>query len=89
MGYRKLAEAVCPLRRGSSGSTVAREYQATGEALLVPARNCWSKVGRITDDTGKSTEDERVADGSAVAMKWGNACRAKGPYRFVNSLLTC
>ena len=74
MGCRKLAEAVCPLRRDDSGSTVAREHQATGEALLVPARNCWSRVGRITEDTGKSTEDERVADGSVVAVRQGNAC---------------
>ena len=29
---------------------------------------------------GKSTEDERVAEGSVVAVKRGNACGAKGPY---------
>src|SRR5207248_640321 len=45
-------------------------------ALLVPARNRRSKVGRIT---GKSAEDERVAAGSGVAMKRSNVRGAKGP----------
>ena len=38
-----------------------------------------SKVGRITGDTGKSVEDERVAVGFAVAWKRSNARGAKGP----------
>ena len=38
-----------------------------------------SKVGRITGDTGKSAEDERVAVGSVVAWKRSNARGAKGP----------
>jgi hypothetical protein len=29
---------------------------------------------------GKATEDERVAEGSVVAVKRGNARGAKGPY---------
>src|SRR5712664_1053531 len=49
------------------------------EALLVPARNRRSKVGRITGETGKSAEDERVAAGSVVAMKRSNVRGAKGP----------
>src|SRR5882724_1819543 len=53
--------------------------KATGEALLVPARNRRSRVGRITGETGKSAEDERVAAGSVVAMKRSNVCGAKGP----------
>jgi len=69
----------CSPRRGGSDSTVARTCRATGEALLVPARNRRSKVGRITGDTGKSAEDERVAAGSAVAMKRSNVRGAKGP----------
>src|SRR3977135_3473723 len=36
-------------------------------------------VGRITGETGKSAEDERVAAGSVVAMKRSNVCGAKGP----------
>ena len=66
----------CSPRRGGSDSTVTRTCQATGEALLVPARNRRSKVGRIT---GKSAEDERVAAGSVVAMKRSNVRGAKGP----------
>jgi RNA-directed DNA polymerase len=58
---------------------VTRACRATGEALLVPVRNRRSKVGRITGQTGKSAEDERVAAGSVVAMKRGNAREAKGP----------
>src|SRR5246127_297899 len=49
------------------------------EALLVPARNRRSKVGRITGKTGKSAEDERVTAGSAVARKRSNVRGAKGP----------
>ena len=58
---------------------VARTCQATGEALLVPPRNWWSKVGHITGGPGKLAEDERVADGFVVAMNWGNARGAKEP----------
>src|SRR5207253_1303103 len=35
------------LRRGSRGSTVTRTCQATGETVLVPLGNQWSKVHRI------------------------------------------
>jgi hypothetical protein len=51
----------------------------TGEALSPRMRNHRSKVGRITGETGKSTEGERVADGSVVAKKRGNARGARGP----------
>src|SRR5215510_176585 len=57
-----------------------RTRQATGEALLIPPGNRRSKVSRITGNPGKSTEDERVAEGSVVVVKRGNACGAKGPY---------
>lgn len=80
MGRRRLAEEASPLRQGDSGGTVARKCRATGEALVVPSRNRWSKVGRITGKkNGKSVEGERVADGSGVAMKRGKARGAKGP----------
>ena len=67
----------CSSRRGGSDSTVTRTCRATGEALLVPARNRRSMVGRITGETGKSAEDERVAAGSVVAMKRSNVRGAK------------
>ena len=79
MGSRNLIDAAPTLRRGGSDSTVTRTCRATGEALLVPARNRRSRVGRITGETGKSAEDERVAAGSAVAMKRSNVRGAKGP----------
>jgi hypothetical protein len=58
---------------------VTQPHRATGEALLVPLRNQRSRVGRITGGPGKSADGERVADGSVVATKRGNACGAKGP----------
>src|SRR6516225_8489847 len=67
------------LRRGGRDSTVARTCRATGEAVLAPSRNRWSKVGRITGKTGKAIEGETVAAGPVVAEKRGNARGAKGP----------
>jgi hypothetical protein len=67
------------LRRGGRGSTVTRTRRATGEAVLVPPRNQRSKVGRITGDPGKSTDDETVAAGPVVAVKRSNSRGAKGP----------
>ena len=67
------------LWRGGRDSTVTRTCQATGEAVLVPGSNAWSKVSRITGTTGKSTKDETVAAGSVLALKRGNARGAKGP----------
>src|SRR5215467_8389488 len=67
------------LRRGGRDSTVARTCRATGEAVLAPSRNRWSKVDRITGQTGKAIEGETVAAGPVVAEKRGNARGAKGP----------
>src|SRR5271157_2944022 len=78
-GSRNLTDAAPSLRRGGSDSTVARTCRATGEALLVPARNRRSRVDRITGSTGKSIEGERVTDGFAVALRRGNARGAKEP----------
>ena len=64
MGCRNLTDTAPPPRRGGSDSTAARTCGATGEALLVPGRNHRSRVDRITGSTGKSVDDERVADGS-------------------------
>ena len=62
-----------------SDGTTTRTHRATGEALLVPARKGGSWVGRITGSTGKSADDERVADGPVVATRRGNSRGAKGP----------
>jgi len=67
------------LRRGGRDSTVARTCRATGETVLVPSRNRWSKVDRITGKTGKASEGETVAARPVVAEKRGNARGAKGP----------
>jgi len=37
-------------QRGDSDSMVTRAYQATGEALLVPARNCRKMTDPITSN---------------------------------------
>jgi hypothetical protein len=79
MRCRNLADAAPSPRRGGSDSTVTRTCRATGEALLVPARNRRSRVDRITGSTGKSVDGERVADGPVRVMTLGNASRAKGP----------
>ncbi len=79
MDWRNLAEA--PVYSGGvfGGGTVTRTCEATGEALHVPWRNLRSKTSPITDDTGKWSGGVRVADGSVVAEKPGNAGGAKGP----------
>ena len=56
-----------------------KDMAGTGEALLIPVRNGWSKVVCITGVPGKSNEDERVADGSVLVMIQSNVCGAKGP----------
>ena len=71
--------AGCPGGVVSDGTTT-RTHQATGEALLVPARKGGSWVGRITGTTGKSADDERVSDGPVVASRRGNARGGKAPY---------
>jgi len=68
-----------PLRRGGRDSTVARTYQATGEALLVPPRKMAEQGSRITGQTRKTVEDERVAEGQVVAVKRRNSRGAKEP----------
>ena len=62
-----------------SDGTTTRTHRATGEALLVPTRKGGSWVSRITGSTGKSADDERVTEGSVVALKRSNARGAKGP----------
>src|SRR5262249_35946889 len=62
-----------------SDGTRTRTRRATGETLLVPTRKGGSWVGRITGNTGKSADDERVTDGLVVATKRSNVRGAKGP----------
>ena len=77
--HRRLAEAV-----GTSGGVKPTAWwQGHAEQLEKPSSprreigGSW--VGRITGDTGKSAEDERVAAGSGVARKRSNVRGAKGP----------
>jgi hypothetical protein len=67
------------LRRGGRDSTVTRTCRATGETVLVPSRNRWSKVGRITGKTGKAIEGETVAAGPVVAEKRVMPAERRGP----------
>jgi len=66
-------------RRGVRDSTVTRAGQATGEAVLVPPRNRWSRVGHITGATGKVADGETVAEGFVVAENRSNVRGAKEP----------
>jgi hypothetical protein len=79
-GTSRADQSDMTLRRGGRGSTVTRACRATGETVLVPSRNRWSRVGRITGNTGKTADGETVAARLGVARKWGNAHGAKGPY---------
>src|SRR5215471_14782758 len=60
-------------------STVARTCRATGEAVLVPPRNRWSRVGHITGETGEVADGETVAEGLVVAENRSNVRGAKEP----------
>src|SRR5262249_25951736 len=62
-----------------SDGTRTRTHRATGETLLVPTRKGGSGVSRITGNTGKSVDDERVADGLVVALKRRNGRGVKEP----------
>jgi hypothetical protein len=48
---------------------VTRIYRATGEALLVPPRKMAEQGSRITGQTRKTVEDERVAEGHVVSCE--------------------
>ena len=77
MGWGNLAETGVQSGGVSDGGTVTRTCKATGEALHAPWRNPWSKTVPITGDTGKWSGGVRVADGSVVAAKPGDAGGAK------------
>jgi hypothetical protein len=58
---------------------VTRASQATGETVLAPSRNRWSRVGHITGQTGKMADGETVVDGLVVAENRSNVRGAKEP----------
>ena len=62
-----------PAREQSVTEQLEKSSSPTGERPV--------QLGRSYNRNGKWTEGERMADGSAVAMKRGNACGAKGPCR--------
>jgi hypothetical protein len=66
---------------GSVGTLcgVALFLAADDDPVFLQIKEAKAMVGRITGDTGKSAEDERVAAGSAVARKRSNVRGAKGP----------
>ena len=78
MDRRNLTDAA-----GHSGGVVATaRWQGYAEQLekpSLPRREIGGAVTRITGDTGKSGNGERVTDGSVVAEKQSNVCGAKGP----------
>ncbi len=57
---------------------MARICRATGETVLVPSRNRWSRSS-YNRRTGKAGEDETVAAGSVVAPKWVMPMEPRGP----------
>src|SRR5262245_5134184 len=79
MAQRKPIDATSHSGGVVSDGTRTRTRRATGETLLVPTRKGGSWVGRITGNTGKSADDERVTDGLVVATKRSNVRGAKEP----------
>ena len=71
------------LRRGGRGSMVPRACYATGETLLVPERKTLEQVRPNNRLNRERKEGEKVAEGFAVAMNWGNSQGAKEPSCFV------
>jgi len=79
MKRRRLAEAAFH----SGGVIATARWQGHAEQLEKPSSSRQEIDGaryHITGGPGKLAEDERVADGSVIAKKRGNACGAKGPY---------
>jgi hypothetical protein len=78
MDRRRLTEAA----RHSGGVTATARWQGCAEQLEKPSsprREIGGEGNRITGDTGKSGNGERVTEGSVVAEKQSNVCGAKGP----------
>ncbi|MCU1302804.1 MAG: hypothetical protein JWQ87_3088 [Candidatus Sulfotelmatobacter sp.] len=78
MDRRRLTDGT----RHSGGVTATARWQGCAEQLEKPSsprREIDGEVNRITGDTGKSGNGERVTEGSAVAEKRSNVRGAKGP----------
>jgi len=78
MDRRRLTEAA----KHSGGVTATARWQGCAEQLEKPSsprRETGGEGNRITGDTGKSENGERVTEGSVVAEKQSNVCGAKGP----------
>jgi len=77
--HRRLTDALSP----SGGVKPTAWWQGHAEQLERPSSSRreigGSWVGRITGNTGKSTDDERESEGRVRAKKRGNARRAKAP----------
>ena len=67
-------------RRGKGASTRTRTWVETGKGSSPRGENP-RKQGSRANRKAKRGEGESPTDGSVVAMKRGNARRAKGPYR--------
>ena len=63
----------------SSDSTMTRIMPSNWRSPPRPVAKSAEQGNRITGDTGKSGNGERVSDGSVVAKKRSNVCGAKGP----------
>jgi len=79
-GHPATGRSGCPLQRGYRDGMIARVYEATGEALLVPTRNRLEQGRPYNRPPGNGPKDERVAEGIVVPKKAGNAAGGKGPY---------
>jgi len=78
MVRRKLTDAA----QHSGGAVATARQQGHVEQLEKPSssrREIGGAGSRITGNNGKSVEDERVAEGPAVATKRSNVRRAKRP----------
>jgi hypothetical protein len=78
MDRRRLTEAA----KHSGGVTATARWQGCAEQLEKPSSprgEIGGEENRITGDTGKSGNGERVTEGPVVAEKQSNVCGAKGP----------
>ncbi len=78
MGRRNLTDAA----RHADGVTATARWQGCAKQLEKPSsprREIGGDGNRITGDTGKSGNGERVTDGSVLAEKQSNFCGAKRP----------
>jgi hypothetical protein len=78
MGYCTLAEEIAHTG-GVMAATRQQGDDGNWRSPVCPEENSRKKVGPITVDTEKGLKGNRMAEWLVVAMKSGNADRAKGP----------